>query len=311
MIPAHAATQKTRRPAMCEVVQGVGRPPLADHERDPGGEGDDREAGDEGSLVRHGREVDPEDQRADEQRRQDAAEVVDRIGPLVHVRRDETHGQDQRHDRERQRDQEDRPPPEVLEQQAREHRPERRDGTPDPRPQGDRPGPLGAGPQRGDQRQGRRERHPRGQPAAEPGDEQHRRRSGRRRRAARSGIANAVPRISIQLAPVPVADRAEPQHRGREPERVAHGDEVQRRLGRVERRPDRRQGDVGDREVQVGDRRDQDQGGEHEPRTRGSPRRCPGRAAVPEPCSLIRPDPPPRYPRILTHPHAGRIVRNG
>ena len=164
-----------------QVVQGVRRSPLADHERDPGREGDDRETGDEGSLVRHGREVDREDQRADEQRRQDAPEVVDGLGPLVHVSGDETQGEDQRHDRERQRDQEDRPPPEVLEQQAREHRPERRDGAPDPRPQRDRLRPLGAGPERGDQRQGRRERHPRGQPAAEPGDEQHRVARGVRR----------------------------------------------------------------------------------------------------------------------------------
>jgi hypothetical protein len=191
---------------------------------------------------------------------------------------DETQSEDQRHNRERQRDQEDRPPPEVLEQQAREQRPERRDGTPDPRPQRDRRRPLGAAPERGDQRQGRGVGHPRGQPAAEPGDEQHRVARGVRGEQ-REGDRQRRPEDQHDLASVPVAERAEPQHGGREPERIAHGDQVQRRLGRVERRPDRWQGDVGDREVQVGDRRDQDQGGEHESCTRGSPRCRRGRAA--------------------------------
>ena len=75
---------------------------------------------------------------------QDAAEVVDGVGRLVHVGRDEPHGQHERHDGERQRDQEDRAPPEVLEQQAREQRAERRDRAADARPQRDRLGPSRA-----------------------------------------------------------------------------------------------------------------------------------------------------------------------
>ena len=62
MIPAHAATQKTRRGDV-QVVQRVGRCALPDRERDPGGEGDDRETGDERFPRSGGREVDPERSR--------------------------------------------------------------------------------------------------------------------------------------------------------------------------------------------------------------------------------------------------------
>jgi hypothetical protein len=63
---------------------------------------------------------------------------------------------------------------------------------------------------------------------------------------------------------VSVTHGAEVQDGGREAERVTHGDEVQHRLGRVERRPDRGQRHVGDREVQVGDGGDQDEGDQHD-----------------------------------------------
>ena len=72
-----------------------------------------------------------------------------------------------------------------------------------------------------------------------------------------------------QLAPVPVAERAEVEHRRRQAERVADRDHVERRLRRVERLADVGQGDVGDREVQVRDRGDEDQRDEDDRRVLG------------------------------------------
>ncbi len=74
---------------------------------------------------------------------------------------------DERDDRERQRDQEDRAPPEVLEQRAREQRAERRDRAAERRPERDRLRPRRPGPERGDQRQRRRVRHAGREPAAD------------------------------------------------------------------------------------------------------------------------------------------------
>ena len=48
------------------------------------------------ALVRHRREVDREHDRRDEHHREDAAEVVDRLGGLVHVRGDEEERQPER-----------------------------------------------------------------------------------------------------------------------------------------------------------------------------------------------------------------------
>ena len=57
-----------------------------------------------------------EHERGDEHDRQDAAEVVDRVGRLVHVAGHEPKRHHERDDRQRQRDEEHRAPPEVLEQ---------------------------------------------------------------------------------------------------------------------------------------------------------------------------------------------------
>jgi hypothetical protein len=67
-----------------------------------------------------------------------------------------------------------------------------------------------------------------------------------------------------ELAPVPVADRAEVQHRRGEPERVADRDQIELRLRRVEFPPDLGERDVGDGQAQVGDRCDCDQRTEDE-----------------------------------------------
>ena len=282
MIPAHAATQKTRRPAMCRSYRGFAARRWRMHERDPATRGR-RSRGRATSVPSfgHGREVDREDQRADEQRPKGRRRGC-------------------------------RP---ARSPRSRERAPGAGPG-PAPRPA------SGNVIRKTDPHQKCSSRRPENigpRAATAPPIPDHSAidfvRWGPDQSAVISAsvVGNAIPAdnpppsratnstVSLgayaassatrdrqgrpedqhELAAVPVAERAEPQHGGREPEGIAHGDEVQRRLGRVERRPDRRQGDVGDREVQVGDRRDQDQGGEHEPRTLGNPRRCPGRAAVP------------------------------
>jgi hypothetical protein len=63
-----------------------------------------------------------------------------------------------------------------------------------------------------------------------------------------------------------VAERSEVEDRAREAERVADGDEVEFGLAGAERFADIRQRDVGDGEVEVGDRGDEDQRREDERR---------------------------------------------
>ena len=220
-------------------------------------------------LFGHGREVDRQDQRAHQDEREDAAEVVDRLGRLVHVRGHQPPGHHDRDHGQRQRDQEHRSPVEVLQQEAREQRPERRDRAAERRPQRDRLRAARPRPQRGDQRQRRRIRHARRDAAAQPRDEQHD--VGRReRREQRHRDRERRPEDEHQLASVAVAERAEPEHRAREAERVADRDQVERRLRRVEVLADVRQRDVRDREVQVRDAGDDDQRREHEPARAGA-----------------------------------------
>ena len=125
MIPATAATQNTRREAMSRSYSGFGDASLADDEGDPGDDRDGEQDEGQAPLVRDRREVDAEDQRADQHGRQDPAQVVDRLGRLVDVRRHEPDGHDQRDDRQRQGDQEDRSPVESLEEEPGDERAER------------------------------------------------------------------------------------------------------------------------------------------------------------------------------------------
>ena len=174
MMPATRGDPERRARRDLEVVERVRSPALADVEGDERDERDRAEHEGRRLAVRHGREVDREDQRADEHEREDAAEVVDRLRPLVHVRRDEEPGHQDRDDRERQREQEHRAPPEVLEQEPRQHRAERGDRAADAGPQRDRLRPAGARrPERRDQRERRRVGHARRDPAADARDEQH------------------------------------------------------------------------------------------------------------------------------------------
>ena len=79
MMPAQAATQKMRRAAIFEVVERVARPALADDEGGRRGDRDDPEPERQRPLARHRREVDGQHERRDQEDREDAAEVVDRL----------------------------------------------------------------------------------------------------------------------------------------------------------------------------------------------------------------------------------------
>ena len=112
--------------------------------------------------------------------------------------------------------------------------PERRDGATERRPQGDRPGPGGARPQGRDEGEGRRVGHAGGHAAEDPARPTRTSIVGAKaaKQAGRDRRRDAEDQH--QLAAVPVAQRAEPQDRSGEAERVADRDEVQRGLRRVE-----------------------------------------------------------------------------
>ena len=81
MIPAQAATQNVRPGGDVEVVERVGaRAAGARRSATSATTAIASEHQRERALVRHRREVDRQDQRADEHEREDAAEVVDRLG---------------------------------------------------------------------------------------------------------------------------------------------------------------------------------------------------------------------------------------
>ena len=272
--PAQAATQKVGRAAVCEVVERVRGAPLPDVEADEGRARDDEQDDRQGGLVRDRREVDPEDERADQDDREDAAEIVDGLGRLVDVARHELDGHHERDHGERQGEQEHRSPPEVLEQDPGAQRPERGDRARRSRPTARSPS-CGTAPAQSAVISARVVGY--AMPAASP--PRIRAQISTSSVGAHAGEAvgrdrQQHPEDEQQLAPVPVADRAEVQDRGGEPEGVADRDQVQRGLRRVEGVADRRQRDVGDREAEVGDRRDGDQRAEDDARPRG------GRAAV-------------------------------
>ena len=246
-----------------EVVQRIPGAALPDEERDPGGDRDRSEPDRDSPLVRDRGEVDRDDEGADEDGRHDAAEVVDRIARLVDVTRDEHDRQYEGDGGERQSHEEHGAPPELLQETAGDEGAERRQSAADRGPQRDRLRARRPRPQRCDEGQRRRVGHA-GRDAAEDASEDEeavgrriRSRDGRRDR-------QRDPQDEHHLAPVAVSQRAEVQHRGGEAERVADGDEVQRGLRRVEGDADVGQRHVGNRQIQVGDCRDQDEREEDE-----------------------------------------------
>ena len=91
MIPATAATQKMRRPAMSRSYSGLRGAALADEERDPGGDARST-ASPSASAPSSGTaaKLMARTSAGHEHDRQDAAEVVDRLGRLVDVGRART-----------------------------------------------------------------------------------------------------------------------------------------------------------------------------------------------------------------------------
>ena len=277
--PAHAATQKMRRPRDVEVVERGGRASLAQHERDAGGERDQPEPERERAAVRHRREVDRQHERRDEQHGQDAAEVVDRVGRLVHVRGDQLDRQHQRDQRERHVARKTEPQSKCSSSAPDISGPSAEIAPPMPdhsaiarvRPGPDHSAVISASVVG------------KARPAATPPSSRAANSTpsdGAKPASRQAGIASAGAEHEHQLAPVAVADRAEVEHRGGEPERVADGDEVQPRLPGVEVLRDVRQRDVRDREVEVGDGRDEDQRGEDERRAGRSASRGPRRGLL-------------------------------
>ncbi len=263
MMPATGGDPEHATARHLQVVQRVLRPTLANHERDPCGDGDHGQRRHQGAFVGNGCEVDRQDQRAHQDDREDASQVVDGVARLVDVGGDVPDRQHECDDGERQGDEEHRSPVVVLEQRPRGERSERGDGAADAGPQGDRSGACRSGPQGGDQGQRGGEGHARREAAQDAGGAEHAYRwSDGRQDCGRYRQEDTADRH--QLPPVAVPHRTEVQHRGGESERVADGDEVQRCLRGVELQADRGEGDVGHREVQVRHGRHQDERHEHQ-----------------------------------------------
>ena len=171
--------------------------------------------------------------------REDAAEVVDRLGRLVDVGGDE-------------RDRQQRGRATASGSVTRKTEPQSKCSSSAPEtsgpsaaiapPSADQSAiafvRAGAGPERRDQRERGRVGHAGGEPADDARDEEHLDRRARTPARSEAGIDSAHPEHEHQLAAVAVAERAELEHRRREPERVADGDEVERRSAR-RRRPRR------------------------------------------------------------------------
>ena len=259
MIPAQAATQKIAPRGDLEVVQRARRPLLAEDERDAGHDGDGEQAEREHALARDRREV---DRRGSARRRGPPTGSPPRLstGSVVSLtwlgtkrsamtRATTASGSVTRktepHSKCSSRNPETSGPSAAMAPPSADHRAIERVRA-------------GPGPQGGDQREGRRVGHAGGHAAEDPGDDQDLDRRGERREeAGRDRQQHAED--EHQLAAVAVAEGAEPEDRRRQPERVADRHQVERGLRRVERLADGGQGDVRDRQVQVGDGRDQDQ----------------------------------------------------
>ena len=147
------------------------------------------------------------------------------------------------------------------------------------------------GPECGDERERGRVGHARPRARRGRGRPTSTRRWVRTPASRHAGIDSSTPSDQHHLAAVAVAERAEVQHRRRQTERVADRDQVEGGLRRVERLADVGQRDVGDREVQVGDRGDEDQREEDEGPAPGALSRSPpatGAVTLANPTGMVR-----------------------
>ena len=130
---------------MSRSYNGFARPPLADDEGDGRRDGDERQADDQRAhRSAPAAKLIARMSDADEDGRQDAAEVVHRLVGFVDMGGNEPPGHEQRDGRERQRHEEDRTPLEPLEQEPGDERAERGDRSAERGPEGDRPSPRRA-----------------------------------------------------------------------------------------------------------------------------------------------------------------------
>ena len=169
------------------------------------------------------------------------------FGSLVLGQHDRSEDQQQAHDR--QGEQEDRAPPEVLEQDAAEHRADRAAGRERRDPDADRDAPLPRVLEHAeDERQGRWREGGAGDAQQRPADDQHLG-AGRERREERHGPERG--RTDEQeLAPADaVAERAHRDEEAGDHEPVDVDDPQQLGAARLEVRADRRHRQVQDRQV--------------------------------------------------------------
>jgi hypothetical protein len=207
--------------------------------------------------------------------------------------RDEPAARDERDRGERHVDDEDRAPPEVVEQHAADGGAERDAEAGRCRPQADRRGPLARVGEDADEQRERR-RHDqrragahRGAGEDEPADVAGVGRAGRRDREDGEAAEQHPP------AAEPVAERAGQQQQPREHERVRVDDPLQLADVRVQVERERRQRDVDDRVVDHDDEQAQAEHRERRPALarRGghdAPRRAPPRALAPLPARRSR-----------------------
>ena len=227
--PGAGGDPERRAGGHVEVVERVPRATLPDDEEEGRDGCGPQQREREGLLVRYRQEVDRDDQPADEHSRERAPHVVDRIRCLLDVARHEADRHRQRDDHERQRHEEHPLPADVLEQRTRDERAEEGNAAAERRPERDRLRTRGPRPQRRDQREGGRVGHACREPADETRTEQHSRRRSEAR-GERRRDAQTHPEDDHQLAPVPVAERPEPEDGRCEPQRVADRNQVEHRL---------------------------------------------------------------------------------
>ena len=260
-----------------EVIERIGRAPFPDVEGDQGGRGDGEQPDCHGPLARDHHQVDGDDEGTDQEDREHAAGVVHRLRGLVDVGGDEPERHEQGEPGERQGEQERGPPREVLEQDAGEQGAERRERSARGGPERDRLRSRRTRPERCDQRQGGRIGHARRKTADDPRPEEHADR-GSEGRDEVGRDRQGHPHEQDPLAAVAIADRAEVENGAGEPEGVGDCDQVEIGLRSIEMLADVGQGDVRNRQTQIGDGGDGNQGGKHPPRPSGSRRRrCSGR----------------------------------
>ena len=250
-----------------QVVEGVGDTALThDEESTDNDRHTDQAEGDPGGpRCRDG--ADPQDEGADHHDRHDPAQVVHGLGGLIDVRRDDGQHEDEGNDGRGHSDEEYAPPPEGFQERSGDHGADDRSTATQPRPQGNRSHARATwSPQCRDEGQRRGIGKSRGNAREDaPADEDFRRRRPRGDRTGRQRQEHAEQEQA--LAPVPITERPEIEHRHRQAEGASDRHQVELCLTRGERLADIGQGHIGHTEIQIGHNRGQDQSGEDKART--------------------------------------------